>query len=306
LNAVARNVCRRWLRARGRSAVPVADLDAGEARDLDSVLEREEVVELLDQALGLLPAATRDALVGHYVEELSHAEIATRLGTTADAVSMRVSRGRTRLRYLLETRFADDAVAEGWSRRSGAGWQPTRLRCVECGRAGVEVRQDATEIAFRCRLCDPDGLAVRLPLDAPAFGALVGDVRRPSAVQARIAAWTSSYWSSPDPACVRCGAAVTVRRYTRPDVEHWASRHGWHAECTACGEAVSGSVTGLALAHPVVREARRREPRLHAVPVRDVVRDGAAAKVVGFGVGPGAPVVSAVFLRDSLQLVHAG
>src|ERR687897_530483 len=88
----------------GDAPVPTADLDTGEARDLDSVLEREEVVELLDRALGLLPAATRDALVGHYVEELSHAEIATRLGTTPDAVSMRVSRGRSRLRYLLETR----------------------------------------------------------------------------------------------------------------------------------------------------------------------------------------------------------
>jgi hypothetical protein len=179
------------------------------------------------------------------------------------------------------------------------------LRCTDCGRGGVEVRHDAAEVAFRCRLCDPDGLAVRLPLDAPAFGALVGDVRRPSAVQSRIAAWTRTYWDSPDPTCVRCGAAVTVRRYTRPDVDHWASRHGWYAACPACGETVSGSVGGLALAHPVVRAARQREPRLHAVPVRDVVRDGAPAKVVGFGVG-GAPVVSAVFLRDSLRLVHAG
>jgi RNA polymerase sigma factor (sigma-70 family) len=104
LNAIARNVCRRWLRTRGSAPLPTADLDSGEARDLDSVLEREEVVELLDRALGLLPAATRDALVGHYVEELSHAEIATRLGTTTDAVSMRVSRG-------LGRRLAPDPAA---------------------------------------------------------------------------------------------------------------------------------------------------------------------------------------------------
>jgi RNA polymerase sigma-70 factor (ECF subfamily) len=170
LNAIARNVCRRWLRARGLAPLPVAEPDPGEAHDLDSVLEREELVELLDRALGLLPAATRDALVGHYVEELSHAEIATRLGTSADAVSMRVSRGRSRLRYLLETRFAGDALAEGWTGRYGAGWRATRLRCVDCGRAGVEVRQDDAEVAFRCRLCDPAGLSVHLPLDAPVFG----------------------------------------------------------------------------------------------------------------------------------------
>jgi len=305
LNAIARNVCRRWLRARKGLPVPTELEGADVARDLDTVLEREELIELLDRALGLLPAATRDALVGHYVEELSHAEIAARLGTSADAVSMRVSRGRARLRYLLETRFADGAAAEGWTRGHDAGWQASRLRCADCGRAGVEVRHDRTEVAFRCRLCDPGGLAVRLPLDAPAFGALVGDVRRPSAIQARVADWTHSYWVSAAPACVRCGRTVTPRPYTREDVQHWAARRGWHATCAGCGETVSGSLAGLALAHPLVREARRRQPGLHALPVRDVVRDGAEAKVVGFGTDR-APVVSAVFLRDDLRLVHVG
>ena len=233
LNAIARNVCRRWLRARRSTPVPTAGLETDEARDLDSVLEREEVVELLDRALAMLPAATREALVGHYVEELSHAEIADRLGTSADAVSMRVSRGRLRLRYLLETRFADDAVAEGWSRRDDAGWRPTRLRCPGCGKGGVLMRHDATEVAFRCRTCDPDAssLSTRMPLDTPVFGALLGDVRRPSAVQTRVAAWTDAYWVSTDPSCVRCDRPVTPRPYTRDDVESWSGRHGWYAEC---------------------------------------------------------------------------
>jgi RNA polymerase sigma-70 factor (ECF subfamily) len=304
LGAIARNVCRRWLRARGSEPVPTGDLETGEAQDLDSVLEREELVELLDRALGLLPAATREALVGHYVEELSHAQIADRIGTSADAVSMRVSRGRSRLRYLLETRFAEDAVAEGWSRRQDLGWHPTRLRCPDCGRAGVQMRHDATEVAFRCGACDPDGLSVRLPLDAPAFGALVGDVRRPSAVQSRVAAWTNAYWESATPACVRCDRPVRALRYVREDVERWSSRHGWYAECDACGEVVSGSVSGVALARPEVRAALKRDPRLRLLPVRDVVRDGADAKVVSVGTAAGEPVVSTVFLAGSLRLVH--
>jgi RNA polymerase sigma factor (sigma-70 family) len=310
LNAIARNVCRRWLRARGSAAVPTADdgvlEGASEARDLDHVLEREELVELLDRALGLLPDATRAALVGHYVDELSHAEIAQRLGTSADAVSMRVSRGRSRLRYLLETRFADDALAAGWARRDATGWHATRLRCPDCARAGIEMRHDDAEVAFRCRTCDADGLSVRLPLDAPAFGALVGDVRRPSAIQARVAAWTQSYWSSSAPRCVRCDHAVTPQPYTRDEVERWSTRHGWYASCDACGQEVSGSVAGLALALPEVRAARRHDPRLRALPVRDVVRDGRDAKVVGFGTVDGTPVVSAVFLADSLRLAHIG
>ena len=122
LSAIARNVCRRWLHAQGRRPLPTPDPGRTwsadtVARDLDTVLEREEMVELLDRALALLPDATRDALVAHYVEERSHAEIAEQIGSSTGAVSMRVSRGRTRLRYLLETRFAEDAIAEGWVRR---------------------------------------------------------------------------------------------------------------------------------------------------------------------------------------------
>ena len=144
-----------------------------------------------------------------------------------------------------------------------------------------------------------------MPLDAPAFGALVGGVRRPSAIQARIASWTLAYWGSTSATCVRCGGPVTPLPYTREDLQPWSSRRGWEATCTACGEQVTGSLAGLALAQPEVRAARAREPRLRALPVRDVVRDGAAAKVVGFGTDR-SPVVSAVFLRDSLRLVHVG
>ena len=79
------------------------------------------------------------------------------------------------------------------------------------------MRRDATEVAFRCRTCDPDALSTRMPLDAPAFGALLGDVRRPSAVRARVAAWTDAYWVSADPSCVRCDRPVSPRPYVRDD-----------------------------------------------------------------------------------------
>jgi hypothetical protein len=168
------------------------------------------------------------------------------------------------------------------------------------------MRQDANEVAFRCRTCDPDALSTRMPLDAPAFGALLGDVRRPSAVQARIAAWTDAYWVSADPTCVRCDQPVAPGPYVREEVEGWAGRHGWYAECGGCGEVVSGSMAGLVLARPEVRAALKSEPRLRLLPTRDVVRDGVDAKVVGVGRVGGTPVVSAVFLADSLRLVHVG
>ena len=98
LNAIARNVCLRWLRRRAREAAVLTDADADAASDLEPELGGGELVELLDRGLALLAAATRDALVHHYVAGLPHAEIAARQGISKDAVSMRISRGRTVLK----------------------------------------------------------------------------------------------------------------------------------------------------------------------------------------------------------------
>jgi RNA polymerase sigma factor (sigma-70 family) len=301
LGAIARNVCRRWLRAQGSDrSVPAASVpDQGVG--LDDVLERADVVDLLERALGRLPAATAAALVGHYVDELSHAEIAADLGTTTDAVSMRVSRGRARLRHLLATEYADDTADWG---HPDAGWRTTRLPCADCGRPGMEMRRNASEVAFRCRRCDAGGLSSRLALDAPAFAALVGDLRRPTALQSRLAAWTHSYWAQDAPRCVRCDRPVTARAYARDTAEPWPVRHGWLIECTACGEAVNSSVAGAVLALPEVRAARRRDPALRTLPVRDVVRDGQAAKVVALGTADGTARVGVVVLEQTLRVVH--
>jgi RNA polymerase sigma-70 factor (ECF subfamily) len=312
LNAIARNVCRRWLSSRSRAPHPVPEIAGGASccDDVEVALEREELVELLDRALALLPPATRDALVAHYIEQHSHAEIAARLGTTADAVSMRLSRGKLRLRYLLETTFADEAVAEGWVRRGQTGWRQTRLRCVDCGRAAVELRRSTREatVAFRCTTCGPDTLSVRLPLDTPVFADLVGGLQRPSAILARTADWSLGYWSPSErsgwAACVRCGRRQQVLPYTRPAGTTWSARHGWYVDCDGCGEQTSGSLAGIALALPAVRSALHRQPRLRALPVREVERDGQRAMVVGFAGTGGAEEAAAVFCRDTYRLLH--
>jgi RNA polymerase sigma factor (sigma-70 family) len=315
LDAIARNVCRRWLRTRGRIPRPVEDSLLGDVRapateDIDVVLEQEELADLLDRALALLPDDTRDALVARYVEEKSPTEIAAALGVSADAVSMRLSRGKLRLRFLLETTFAEDAVAEGWVRRSDAGWRPTRLRCVECGGATVQIQRDpgGKAVSFRCATCDPHGVSVRLPLDNPVFGRLVGDLRRPSAILARSSAWLLDYWSPSDPPraarCSGCGSSVDVQAYSLPGPASWSCRHGWYVACETCGEELSSSLGGLALALPEVISARRRDPRLRSLPVREVERDGERAMVVGFAGRDGIEQVSAVFSRVSKRLMH--
>src|SRR3954453_3752005 len=99
LDAIARNVCRRWRVRRGRLASHELPSDRPEGSEgaahqghdpLAELLEKEELEELLERALRLLPADTRAALVARYVEELGLREIAGRLSTSPEAVSMRL------------------------------------------------------------------------------------------------------------------------------------------------------------------------------------------------------------------------
>jgi RNA polymerase sigma factor (sigma-70 family) len=98
LSGIARNVCLRWARQRGRdlthqafarldqdtTLAPLEDRLADDF-DLEVELEHKELVELLDQALALLPAETRIILVKRYVEESPIAEIAAQMGLNASA-----------------------------------------------------------------------------------------------------------------------------------------------------------------------------------------------------------------------------
>ncbi|HEU0001434.1 MAG TPA: RNA polymerase sigma factor [Ktedonobacteraceae bacterium] len=76
LAAIARNVCLRWLRGYSRdlghfasfsqyqseTELSIEDTIAGDV-DIEIELERDELAQLLDRALALLPPATRDVLI---------------------------------------------------------------------------------------------------------------------------------------------------------------------------------------------------------------------------------------------------
>jgi RNA polymerase sigma-70 factor (ECF subfamily) len=146
LSAIARNVCRRWAQRRGRELArrspPAAggtetgpsldDLPADDF-DVEAELERRELVELLDRALGLLPPETRASLIHRYVEDAPIGEVAARLGLTEGAVAMRLQRGKLTLRRLLGTVFARTAVAYGLIDATDGTWQETRIWCPRCG-----------------------------------------------------------------------------------------------------------------------------------------------------------------------------
>jgi len=58
----------------------------------------DEIAGQVREALATLPDKTRVAVILHYVDGYSHAEVAQFLGTTEGAVKTRVSRGKARLR----------------------------------------------------------------------------------------------------------------------------------------------------------------------------------------------------------------
>lgn len=105
LHGIVRNVCARWQRTRGREAtvlLPVAQQAVNAAAvvetvaddfDLEVELDRQELALLLDRALALLPATTREVLIGKYIAESPHAELAQRLGLTENAVTVRLCTG---------------------------------------------------------------------------------------------------------------------------------------------------------------------------------------------------------------------
>jgi RNA polymerase sigma factor (sigma-70 family) len=93
LTAVAVNVARMWLRSRASQARAVAA--AGSPR---AIPHERDILETVIEALEQLPDRQRDAVLLHYVDDLSCQEVASLLGTTPAAVRVRLHRARTQLR----------------------------------------------------------------------------------------------------------------------------------------------------------------------------------------------------------------
>jgi RNA polymerase sigma-70 factor (ECF subfamily) len=305
LSAIARHVCLRCARREGYAvSAAAAEPDAGV--DLELELERAELAELLDRALALLPPETRDVLVRRFVDDSPYAEIAAQLGVSEDAVSMRITRGKLALRRLLGNELRDDAVAFGLA-DVGDEWQQTRVWCSQCGTRKLAVQRDENAISFRCPGCEPDDVpSAQFRLGNPALARLVGDLVRPAAILTRAKEWSWRYFGGAcdHVACTGCGRTVPVGTYTSDDERFGARSWGLYALCDSCGEGVSSSVTGLALALPEVRAFAREHPRLRALPEREIERDGRSAVVLRFEDVRGSAGVDVVFARERVRLLE--
>lgn len=295
LAAIARNVCLRWTRKSVRAQVSlIADGEEPEtpdSLDIEADLDQRELGELLDRALALLPAETRQVLIEHHIDGLSQAEVAAHIQISEDAVSMRLSRGRRALRRLLTTDLRDDATAFGLLDEERAGWRETRVWCASCGQGRLLVRLEPAPgvVSFRCPRCNPEpGVhASDFRLTNQHFARLIGGRRQPWRILRSVGDWSHDYFHRAlkrnEAACTHCGTLLPLQRTAQRAVgPHLAEEPVFYVVCPACSEACSTSLTGLASAHPSEQRFWREQGRIRSLPHTTIEHAGRASLVVGY------------------------
>jgi RNA polymerase sigma-70 factor (ECF subfamily) len=317
LAAIARNVCRRWARSRGRELARHAyePLDTnttepvdGPADELDVEvdLERHELAQLLDRALALLPPVTRQVLIESYVEESPQAEVAARLGLSEGAVAMRLHRGKLALRRLMATVFSQEAAAYGLIDEDTQGWRETRIWCSSCGQRRFmgAFNHRTGDLVLQCPVCRYSGVNLAQgERGEPLYGgnghktALSRHMERADSYFRRALA----HGTVP---CGICGRPVSARMgmpdYVPPAIRHL---HGVYIACDSCGYANDLTLTGLALWSPEGRRFWRAHPRLRALPEREVESAGRAALVTSFESVVDAARLDVVSARDTYEIL---
>ena len=320
LYGIARNLCLHWRRHQGleraRSAPPSAEgaLPGSDDRadgtvDLESDLDRSELVDLLDRAMALLPAETRAVLVARYVEESPHADVAAHLGLSEDAVKKRVERGKAMLQRVLTTSLRSDALASGLLAPDTQGWQQTRVWCPGCGRHRLHgrFRPAEGELLLRCPGCTPPGHNhyVNSHL-GDGFAGLRTIKPALSRVQRIV---HGLYHIQPADGAMRyctCGTWVPIRQ-GRPAWEFSGTdddSSGYFCIwCPTCGLYDGETWHTLTLSLPEAQRFWKDNPRVHFLPARQIEVGGSPAMVTGFESLTGAARLEVVTLRDSLRVI---
>jgi len=187
IDEICRNVCRRAARRLAvdlRRSVPLFgpafpslqqpqepreveahlsnDLEAPDTLDPLEALSRQDLVFLLDQALGLLAPEARQIVEMCYLLEFPRAEAAARLGISSGALETRLHRTRRQLCQILSGPLRREAEEFGLAldKAVAEGWQETRLWCPLCARhrlqgcfMHVEDEIEGPNLHLRCPDC---------------------------------------------------------------------------------------------------------------------------------------------------------
>jgi RNA polymerase sigma factor (sigma-70 family) len=336
LTAIARNVCLRWMRSRGRGAAPsirhpgddgaaslLEALPAADEGELTIVLERDELAELLDRALALLPAATRDLLLAHYIHELPQVELAARLGMSEGALRVRLHRGKLALRRVLTTELREDAAAFGLgvsAPDAEPAWSETRIWCPFCGRHRLQAYFDRRtgDFAFRCAgSCLTGTSELGSGVGSGEDRGLLAELASPKSILTRICLILSAQYreilARGSEMCPYCGRVVPVRLLL-PDSPPQqmpsgtsippAFRYGLELVCPDCKLRNDATAWHLTLDTRAAQRFWRRHPRMRALPVRELDAGGRPALLTGFESLDGHARLEVLSTRDTYEVLH--
>lgn len=331
LTAIARHVCLRWQRAQGREQreqrrdIPGAETDYETPDPLDEIpgddgdfalsLERHELADLLERAMALLPAQTREALVASYLDELPPAELAARLGLGAGALRARLHRGRRMLRRVLEDDLRGDALTWGLlatdiEADEGPPWQNTRIWCPFCGVHHLLCQLDREAGAFRFRCagdCQPGigGVVGSGDYSHVAAGALTSPKALLSRQCLALGETYRGMLAGADERCPACGSPARMTLWQpEDDLPAPIMAHGVHIWCPRCGLIDSATPWHLALDTPQAIQFWRRHPRIRALPVRTLDYHGRPALLTGFESGGDSTRLEIISARDNLETLR--
>jgi len=309
LDGICRNVCRRWLRARGLTAlretslssrfgrgysqdhtIPEIEVPDTQAFDPAEELDRQDLAVLLDRALGHLSSNAREVLELYYQAELPQREIALRLGLTINALEVRLHRARRQLREVLSGTLRADALEFGLAMNEelATGWRESREWCMLCGQhrlSGLFERMPDGRISLRMRC---PGCLLQHDCDIVNTEGLISleglHSFRPALKRAMRAA--TGYWVSAgrQPVCANC--QVQVQNPIRIMCSHelgisipnrlWLVRN-----CPKCGSVISMAVSPF-ISNPAVQHFVAQNPRWISEPEMLVEHAGQTVIVVRF------------------------
>jgi RNA polymerase sigma factor (sigma-70 family) len=299
LSAIARNICLRWARQQGQEYARIISFDQGdptlpdktlqiEALDLELRLEQEELAELIDRALAMLPSETRLVLVERYLRGVPHAETAARLGISEGTVAVRLHRGKAALHQILATKLHQEAASYGLVEAAPAGWRQTRMWCPSCGQAELLGRLEADKglLAFRCpHCCIEPGLYIsyadRQPFEL--FGGMKGYKPAFSRLMGEMDGYYREAITHGTAQCRDCGRTAKVGLQIpeeAPPTFH--AMPGLHLRCLTCQAISWTTLRTLTRNLAAVRHFWQQHPRMCTWPEYETELNGYAAFAIRF------------------------
>ena len=300
LDGICRNVCRR--QARTQSAIswqnaslsdlqqdfeheaddaPSFDIPDPQAIDPTEVLNREDMVTLLDRALAYLPRETREIVEWCYLAELPQREVAAQLGMTTGSLELRLHRARKLLRQVLNGELRAEAEAFGiLDAEQSSGWQETRQWCWLCGKQrmrGIFEQQSDGEIRMRVRcpacsnrygmdIIDTTGIVPMNGLQSfrPAIKRVMQNIP-----QIYLSSWQQGI-------CLLCKTPnkTSIMADTIPSLDVTIPGRVWLvSSCASCGYCIT-DVVSILFANPEVMNFALQGVRLVSEPHQWLEHDG--------------------------------